>query len=205
MIRQVLRSLSGCAAFALLAAGSAPASAQATDALAPYASCRFADGLQIVETDPLPPGVTSREVDTDSGPREINLEAGLRVMFAYPETDFFANVKAELLPAAHYPELKQSLLDNFQHLAHDNTVNTALHSPMNGLDVHGLDREKLEGGVLGVYLLFDDTAHVVTTIYLLNQEPQSRKFQTIDEYRDLRDRFLASYTGCIRSNLQRPH
>jgi hypothetical protein len=125
-------------------------------------------------------------------------------MFAYPETDFYANVKAEVLPAAEYPQLKQSLLDNLQHLAHGNTVNTTLRSPMNGFEVHGLDRDKLEGGVLGIYLLFDTTAHVVTTIYMLNQEPQSRKFQTIDEYRNLRDRFLASYTGCIRSNLQHP-
>jgi len=123
-------------------------------------------------------------------------------MFAYPGTDFYANVKAELLPAANYSQLKQYLLDNFQYLAHGNTVNTGLHSPLNGLEIHGLDREKLEGGVLGIYLLFDDSTHVVTTIYLLNQEPQARKFQTIEEYRMLRDRFLVTYAGCIEHNLQ---
>jgi len=125
-------------------------------------------------------------------------------MFAYPDTDFYANAKAELLPVKNYPQLKQSLLDNFQHLLHGDTLNTALRSPMNGLEVHGLDREKLEGGVLGIYLFFDDSAHVVTTIYLLNQEPRSRKFQTIEEYRSLRDRFLVSYTACIQSNLKHP-
>jgi hypothetical protein len=65
-----------------------------------------------------------------------------------------------------------------------------------------LDREKLEGGVLGIYLFFDNSAHVVTNIYLLNQEPQNRKFQTIEEYRQLRDRFLVSYSACIRKNQQ---
>jgi hypothetical protein len=181
-------------------AGIGFARAQAVPALAPYTSCQFSDGLQVVDVSPLSPGVTSREVDTDSGPRSIDLDAGLRVMFAYPETDFYANVKAESLPAANYSQSKQSLLGNFQHLAHGNIVNAALHSPMNGLEVHGLDREKLEGGVLGIYLLFDDSAHVVTTIYLLNQEPQNRKFQSMDEYRTLRDRFLASYTACVRKN-----
>jgi hypothetical protein len=107
-----------------------------------------------------------------------------------------------LLPAANYPQLKQFLLDNFQYLSHGNTVNTALRSPMNGFEIHGLDREKLEGGVLGIYLLFDDPAHAVTTIYLLNQEPQSRKFQSMEEYSGLRDRFLGSYTACIRKNQQ---
>lgn len=123
-------------------------------------------------------------------------------MFAYPNADFYTNVKAELLSADSYSQSKQSLLDNFQHLAHGNTVNTVLRSPLNGFEVHGLDREKIEGGVLGIYLLFDDATHVATTIYMLNQEPQSRKFQTMDEYRSVHDRFLPSYTGCIRSNLQ---
>lgn len=201
-------SILGTTALLLSIAGTSVLAAQSMPgaaALAPYSSCQFSDGLQIVQTDPLPPGVTSRPVETDSGPRQIDMQAGLRIMFAYPDTDFFANVKAELLPKANYPQLKQSLLDNFQHLSYGNIVNTALHSPMNGFEIHGSDREKLEGGVLGIYLLFDDPAHAVTTIYLLNQEPQSRKFQSMDEYRGLRDRFLASYTGCIRSNLHRPH
>jgi hypothetical protein len=123
-------------------------------------------------------------------------------MFAYPNTDFYANVKAELLPEANYPQLKQFLLDNFLYLSHGNIVNTTLHTPLNGFEIHGMDREKLEGGVLGIYLLFDEHAHVVTTIYLLNQEPQYRKFQNINEYHSLREQFLNSYTACIRNNQQ---
>ena len=123
-------------------------------------------------------------------------------MFAYPDTDFYANVKTELLPSANYSQLKQILLDGLQHLAPGNTINVALKSPINGLEAHGLDRNKLDGGVLGVYLFFDNTAHVVTTIYFLNQEPQSRKFQTLDEYHQLRDRFLDSYSSCIQKNQQ---
>jgi len=169
-------------------------------ALSPYTSCRFSDGLKIVQIDSLPPSVHSREVETDAGTRQVDLDAGIRVMFAYPDTDFYANVKAELLPGANYPQLKQILLDSLQHLAPGNTINTSLHSPMNGLEIHGLDREKLEGGVLGVYLIFDNSAHVVTTVYFLNQDPPGRRFQTIEEYGKLRDRFLDSYSACVRKN-----
>ena len=169
-------------------------------ALAAYTSCQFPDGLQVVQVDSLPPNVHSRPVETDAGTQQIDLEAGVRVMFAYPGTDFYANVKAEQLPAAKYPQLKQVLLDSLQHMAQGNTINTSLHSPINELEVHGLDRNKLEGGVLGVYLLFDNPSHIVTTIYFLNQEPQDRKFQTFDEYQKLRDRFLDSYSSCIRKN-----
>ena len=79
-----------------------------------------------------------------------------------------------------------------------NARNYGLKPAMNGLDVRGLDRDKLEGGVLGLYLLLDDTGRMVTTIYFLNQEPKDRSFQTIEEYRVMRDRFLATYTACIR-------
>jgi hypothetical protein len=40
----------------------------------------------------------------------------------------------------------------------------------------------------------------VTSVYLLNQSPLTRRFQTIEQYRSLRTRFLTTYTGCIAQN-----
>jgi hypothetical protein len=200
-----LNSIVTVAAFLCFFA-SRPAISQAgfgENSLKAYDSCSFSDGLQVVRTDSLPPGVTMRPVETDTETRQIEMLAGHRIMFAYPNTDFYANVKAEILPARNFIELKRYLLENFEHMAHGNKVNTTMATPLNGFEVHGLDRDKLEGGVLGVYLLFDDPAHSVTTIYLLNQEPQDRKFQTIEEYQSLRDRFLKSYSTCIRENQKR--
>jgi hypothetical protein len=61
--------------------------------LKPYTHCAFSDGLEIVEETPLASGVTARTVDTVSGPKLVRILSGVRVMFAYPRTDFFANVK----------------------------------------------------------------------------------------------------------------
>jgi hypothetical protein len=166
-----------------------------------FTACRFSDGLAVVETAPLVPGIHERTVDTSKGPRQIPMVEGRRVMFAYPEKDFFANVKVEILPEKNYTETRQFLIDNFDYtLASTNgsSRNYELKPTLNGLDARGLDRDKLEGGVLGVYLLLDDTTRMVTTIYLLNQEPKDRSFQTIEEYRAMRDRFLATYTACVR-------
>ncbi len=171
--------------------------------LAPYTSCTFADGLKVVTLDPLAPGVTYRTVPTGAGEKRIDMAAGERVMFAYPETDFYANIKVESLPTATYAEEKKALLDNWQYLhmtSPGTTLNYGLASPLDGFEIHGFDRDKLEGGVLGLYLMFDDSQHVVTTFYLLNQDPAARKFKTIDEYRKLRDSFLSAYTACIRAN-----
>lgn len=186
-----------------MAQTAAPQTAPVPKVLKPYTSCGFPDMLEIVGVSPLAPGVTARTVQTANGSQSIDMVAGERIMFAYPMTDYFANVKAELLPADEYAKLKQTLIDNLNYL--DAQPNgpvraEALPSGLHGFDVHGNDRMKLQGGVLGMYLLFDDPSHVATTIYFLNQNAWQRKFQTMDEYQRLRDNFLRTYTGCIRQN-----
>jgi hypothetical protein len=70
--------------------------------------------------------------------------------------------------------------------------------------VHGNNRQQLQGSVLGMYVIFDDPAHIVATVYFLNQNSWRRKFQSFDEYEQLRDRFLTTYTGCVRNNQGTP-
>jgi hypothetical protein len=184
-----------------------PASAVA---LHDYESCSFDDGLQIVKIDSLPPGVQQRTVNTTEGPKTIQMLAGRRIMFAYGVGgDSFANVKPEVLPDDTWATEKQSLLDEIAAMVaseRDTMPSTSLPRTMHGLEVHGLDRTALKGGTLGFYLLFDNAHHIATSIYLLNQEPLTRRFQTIEQYRNLRTRFLATYTGCIAQNrsLQAP-
>jgi hypothetical protein len=165
-----------------------------------YATCKFADGLMVVETSPLAPGVHTRTVQTSKGPRQVEMVEGRRVMFAYPDKDFYANVKVEILPEKNYAEIRQFLIDSFDYTLASgggNTRNYGLKPMLSGLDVRGLDRDKVEGGVLGLYLLLDDASRMVTTIYFLNQEPKDRSFQTIEEYRVMRDRFLVTYARCV--------
>jgi hypothetical protein len=165
-----------------------------------YTTCKFSDGLAVVETSPLAPGVHARTVQTSNGPRQIEMVEGRRVMFAYPDKDFYANVKVEILPEKNYAQTRQYLIDNFDYTlasGDGNTRNYGLKPMRRGLDVRGLDRDKLEGGVLGFYLLLDDSSRMVTTIYFLNQEPKDRSFRTMEEYRAQRDRFLVSYSGCV--------
>jgi hypothetical protein len=84
--------------------------------------------------------------------------------------------------------------------------NKSLSDMMHGLEIRCLDRTGLKGGTLGVHLLFDNARHIATSVYLLNQQPLTRRFQTIEQYRDLRTRFLTTYTECIAQNqsLQTP-
>jgi hypothetical protein len=171
-------------------------------AFVPYTRCTLSEGLSVVETASLGPGVTSRTVTTMKGPRSVAITAGRRVMFAYPDEDFYANVKVEILPAEGYADSKDALIGDFEHIlaSDDNSRNYALKPRLNQFDIQGLDRSKREGGVLGIYLLFDDPTRTVITIYFLNQEPPKR-FHNMQEYAVIRDRFLNEYTSCIRKAL----
>jgi hypothetical protein len=169
-----------------------------------YESCSFDDGLQIGKIDSLPFGDQQRTVNTVHGPKLIHMLAGRRIMFAYGVGgDFFANAKPERLPSDTWATEKQNLLDELAAMVaaeHDTMPNRSLPETMHGLELHGLDRTGLKAGTLGFYLLFDNPRHIATSVYLLNQEPLTRRFQTIEQYRSLRTRFLSTYTGCIAQN-----
>lgn len=185
---------------------SAPSAPSQLDssALHDYESCTFDDGLQIVKVDALPPGVQERSVDTKTGPKAIRMLAGRRIMFAYGiGGDFFANVKPEVLPDDTWALEKQALLDALDEMlssSHDALPDTTFPRQIHGLEVRGFNRTVLHGGTLGFYLIFDDARHIATSVYLLNQEPLTRRFQTIEQYRQLGNRFLKTYTNCIAEN-----
>ncbi len=180
----------------------------ADDTLHAYESCHFDDGLQVVKVDHLPPGVQQRSVDTRNGPRPIRMLDGRRIMLAYARGEFVANVKPELLPADVWGLQKQTLLDELAYLLaedHGNVPAAGIAEQMQGLEVHGFDRASLTGNVLGFYLLFDNTRHIATSVYLLNQSPLTRSFQTIEQYRELRTRVLTGYAACVAQNQSIEH
>lgn len=172
------------------------------DSFSPYTSCNVPGGPQIVDVTPLAPGVDERTVPTLKGQVNVSMSDGRRIMFAYPGEDFYANIKVEILPANDYADSKTALIDNFEYVlaSSDNLRNYKIKPKLDGFEVQGLDRSKREGGVLGMYLLFDDATHTVITIYFLNQEPP-KHFKTMEEYAAARDHFLNGYFPCVRTNL----
>jgi hypothetical protein len=179
------------------------AAAAERSVLQAYESCHFDDGLQVVQVDALPPGVQERSINTSGGPKQIKMAAGRRVMLAYATGSFVANIKPELLPADLWRAEKHSLLDELNFLLasdHGNVPESGLPAQLDGLELHGFDRGSLSGSVLGFYMLFDDARHIATSVYLLNQDPLTRSFQTIEQYHALRNRLLTGYAACIAQN-----
>ncbi|OLE21631.1 MAG: hypothetical protein AUI36_34315 [Cyanobacteria bacterium 13_1_40CM_2_61_4] len=67
-----------------------------------------------------------------------------------------------------------------------------------GFEGYAINRKSIMGNTLGIAILFSDSNYQIVTIYFLNQNPKKRKFQTIEEWRTLRDKLLNRYTGCAK-------
>lgn len=184
---------------ALVLTGSSLAQAQSTD-LGKYTKCDLGADFQIIQVDG-PVTDFAWPTRTKAGETSIDVEVGYRVLVAYKQTEPFGNLKAERLPVATYLSEKSKLLAALENYASQPGMDAKVAaSTMNGLNLYGVNRDKLEGGVLSIYNLFDDADHVSVTMYLLNDYPDSRKFSTLDQYSKIRDSFLQSYTACLKKN-----
>ncbi len=178
--------------------------AQVAAPLRPYVTCRFDDGLAVLEKEPTPPAASGRTAMTLVGPKQVAITRGERLLFAYPDKSPFARATVEQLPAKSFAQGKADLVSAFDKLiASDDNVrrNYTLKPHINGYEAHGLDRKELGGTVLGIYMLVDDASRTVISIDFLNQPADERSFSSMDQYATMRDSFLTGYTSCIRANL----
>jgi len=179
-------------------------SSERDDSLKPFTSCVLANGLKIVQVDRLPKDVKSRTVKTSKGDQKISLADGYRVMVAYnDERDWFANIKAEKSFTTEYEQDKERALENLKWAA---STSKKLESQepvkvsFGEYEGYGTSKRTLTGNMLGIYVLFSDIDRTITTFYFINQNPKRKRFQTVEEWRVLRDVFLNTYITCVKSN-----
>ena len=176
-------------------------SAKRDDSLKPFTSCRLDSELRIVQLDRLPKGNTSRTVETSKGEQKVSLADGYRVMVAYNDKrDWFANIKAEKSFEADYERDKVNVIEHLKWLASE-TKELESQEPVkvsfNGHEGYGTSKKTLTGNQLGMYVFFSDAHRTILTIYFINQNANRKRFQTIEEWRTVRDEFLNTYTKCI--------
>lgn len=179
--------------------------AERDDSLKPFTTCQLDSGLRIVEVDRLPKKVKSRTVATSKGEQKISLADGYRVMVAYnDDKDWFANIKAEKSFDADYEQDKERVIDNLKWAA---STSKELENPepvkisFNEHEGYATSKRELKtGNMLGIYVLFSDAHRTITTFYFINQNEKRKRFQTIEEWRTVRDEFLNTYTRCINNN-----
>ena len=178
-------------------------SPQRDDSLKPHTSCELDSGLKIVQLDRLPKDTKFRTVETSNGDRKISLADGYRVMVAYNnKRDWFANIKAEKSLPGEYERDKEGVIESLKFAA---STSKDLEHPdpvkvsFNGFEGYGTSKQTLTGNLLGMYLLFSDADQTITTFYFINQNAKRKRYQSIEEWRTIRDEFLNTYTTCINN------
>ncbi len=203
-----MRTLTLIALVVLLATQDITALAQATKPpskldgilkLQPYVRCEgFADGVRGVKLDSRPMGGDPwREVFVGATKRRVSVVHGYRVMFAYPGTDFFANLKAEQSDPTKYVEDKETVRLSLSDAARTEGNVDVKDFKLQGFSGQTLTRRTLTGNTLGITQIFSDEDSVIITIYFLNQAPERRKFKTYEEFVSLRDKFVTGYADCV--------
>ena len=185
----------------LLALAAAPASSSAEEAstMQPYVHCDgFAGGVRGVTLDRRPAdAVPWREVGLGEKTERVSVIDGYRVMYSYPRTYWFANLKAERSDASRYGEDKRIVTENFVALADadDDLVLTKFSE--RGFAGQSLTKKALGGSTLGITQILSDEDSVIVTIYFMNQAPENRAFQRYEEFVALRDGFVGGYIECV--------
>ncbi|MEO5769157.1 MAG: hypothetical protein ABIS92_12470 [Polyangia bacterium] len=170
--------------------------------LQPYLACQSSDpDVRVVHTDRWPGRETFREVNFGTESRRVSVVDGYRLLYAQGGTETpFANVKVERSAPTEYAADKAFLVRMQQSMPKFDSV-TYWSAAVNGMEVHGIDKTAIDvGGVVGVYMIFEDRKQVVTSIYMLNQNPKVRKFVDLASYKVVRDRFLDGLTRCASSH-----
>jgi hypothetical protein len=184
----------------LCGAGAAGAQDPQPDPLRPLMACSFGQDLRPKSVDRWPAGTRWRSVQTSTGPMQVSVADGYRMLLAYPETAPFVNLKLERSQPGRLAADRTAILAQMTSFAAAPGTRVAPFKVVerNGVEIMALNNPVLgEGGVIGVYTLISEKTNVIATAYLLDQKPAQRKFKDYKQYQALRDDFIFALAVCM--------
>jgi hypothetical protein len=159
--------------------------------------------LKTLEPDRLPENSEKvRKLKTDNGDVDVSRVDGYRVLYNNDKNVPFVNLKVELSSPESYEKDKIALVDNLKYLnSHSVGMETQdlIELHFNGYRIFGLSRGSIEAGSnLGTFVMFPGNG-VTVYFYFNNLKPEYRNFESVEEYKKLRDNFIDSYTKHIKT------
>jgi hypothetical protein len=163
-----------------------------------FISFTTATNLTAAEPDRLPETSEKvRTVKTENGEVEVTRIDGYRVLYNNNKKVPFVNLKVELSEQNSYDTDQKRLLDNLKYLnAHSTNMETKelTELKVNGYKISGLSPGTIEtGSTLGTFIMFPGNG-VTVYFYFNNLKPDFRNFESVEDYKKQRDKFLDEYT-----------
>lgn len=163
-----------------------------------FISFSNATNLTAATPDRLPESAEKvRTIKTDEGDVEVTRIDGYRVLYNNNKKVPFVNLKVELSDPNSYENDKKRLLDNLKYLnGHSTGMETKelVELNYNGYKILGLSRGSIEAGsTLGIFIMFPGNG-VTVYFYFNNLKPEFRNFESLEDYKKQRDKFIEEYT-----------
>ena len=138
-----------------------------------------------------------RTLKTENGEVEVTRIDGYRILYNNNKKVPFVNLKVELSDPNSYETDQKRLLDNLKYLnTHSSGMETKelIELKFNGYKISGLSRGTIEtGSTLGTFIMFPGNG-VTVYFYFNNLKPDFRNFESVEDYKKQRDKFLEEYT-----------
>jgi hypothetical protein len=170
-----------------------------------YLSFSNPSNLTATQPDRLP--VTAekiRKLKTDSGEVAVTRIDGYRVLYNNDKKTPFINLKVELSNKESYANDQKALIRNLKYLnSHSIGMETKelIELEINGYKVSGFSRASIEtASTLGTFVMFPGKG-VTVYFYFNNLKPGFRHFESVEEYKKLRDKFMQEYTMYLKNCL----
>jgi hypothetical protein len=163
-----------------------------------FLSFTTATNLTAAEPDRLPETSEKvRTVKTENGEVEVSRVDGYRILYNNEKKVPFVNLKVELSDQNSYETDQKKLLDNLKYI----NANSAgmedkelIELNFNGYKIWGLSRGTIEvGSTLGIFIMFPGNG-VTIYFYFNNLKPDVRNFESVEDYKKQRDKFIDDYT-----------
>ena len=168
-----------------------------------YITFNTATNFTAAEPDKLP-GTSERirTVMTEKGEVDVSRIAGYRVLYNNQKNVPFVNLKVELSEKKSYEKDKKNLIEHLKYLNSNSTgmeTKELIELEFNGYKAFGLSRGTIESGsTLGTFVMFPGKG-VTVYFYFNNLKPEYRNFESVDDYKKQRDRFIEEYTNYLTS------
>lgn len=155
-----------------------------------YIPLIFNEGLEWDDVIQRENDVDFRIIMTRGGEEKISVVDGYRILYKYPNTKWFVKVHVEKSKKEEYENDKIKIVKSLMQWSGE----TIEISPINynGYEYYYVGNDDLVESPIGMAVIFFPKNKIITTIYFLNQESGDRKFQTIEEYKQLKDNFIMS-------------
>lgn len=167
-----------------------------------FINFKDATDLTWVTPDHLPKSSNlNREVETGNGKVTITRTEGYRIYYNNEKGEPFVNLKVELSGDNNYEADKKAILANLNYInSHTPGSETKdlIELTFNGYKVYGSSRSSIEKGMfLGTFVIFAGNG-VTLYVYFQNIKPELRHFNSFEDYKRLRNKFLQEYTKYLK-------